>query len=894
MRNLIPSLLLLTACHSGKIAPTATVPELVATALKPKPNWKPPALRLGDSARPTRYLARLRIIPTEETFTGSIDVELVINQPLSILWLNGSELVVSQANLEIGGKSVRADPVPGGENFLGLAFESTVPAGNAKLHVQYTGRISSRDNHGIFKGKDHDQWYVASQFESIFARLAFPCFDEPSFKVPWQLTLQVPIQDLAFSNTPIVSEQEDGTGLKRVTFAETPPLPSYLIALAVGPYAVIDAGRAGMNQTPIRILTPKSRQGEARFAAEISSPILTQLESYFEIPYPYPKLDLLAAPNKRGAMENPGLVISDQTAMLAAPEEEKLTFRRRWAAVEAHELAHMWFGDSVSFAWWDDAWLSEALATWMSGRLVQRWKPEWHYRSQELLVLETAVSADRLPGARRIRQPIGTQDDIVNAFDAITYRKGAAVLGMFEHWIGAAPFQNGIQLYLRSHAGGNATAGDFLRALGEFGGPDLAPAFSSFLDQPGLPLVSVGLRCDRSAKPRLVLKQGRYLPYGAAAPPPQTWGIPFCARFRSGPKEGRVCALLKESEGEVPLLGSQGCPDWVLPNEGAFGYYQVQYEGNLLNRLLRTGLSRLTAPERIEVLENMLGLVVAGKLSAEDFLSQLSPFAKDPNHQVAVATFEALKSFRQELVPLSLHPAYARLVRRLWGERAKRLGWVRRSADDDDVQLERSAALPLVAIEGDERRLQTEAIRLAKSWIAEPSTLDADMVSPVLRAAARRGDALLFEAFHQAAKTAEPRAKRQLLDALGWFSDPELATSALALVLSDEFEPRYSIQILFSLANQDQTRPLAYEFVKQNFDLLVERLPRDAGAGLPGIARGFCEQALLADVRSFFDGRSTAFRGGPRVLNSTLEKIDLCVSLRTLQGPGLQAFLGRE
>lgn len=712
--------------------------------------------------------------------------------------------------------------------------------------------------------------------------------------MPWQLTLQVPIQDLAFSNTPIVSEQEDGTGLKRVTFAETPPLPSYLIALAVGPYAVFDAGRAGMNQTPIRILTPKSRQGEARFAAEVTPPILTQLESYFEIPFPYSKLDVLAIPNQRGAMENPGLVTVDLTALLAAPEEEKLTFRRRWAAVDAHELAHMWFGDSVSFAWWDDAWLSEAFATWMSSRLVQRWKPEWHHRSQVLLVLGTALKADQLPGARSIRQPIGTQDDIVNAFDAITYRKGAAVLEMFEHWIGEARFQSGIQLYLRSHAGGNATAGDFLQALGEFGGPDLAPAFSTFLDQPGLPLVSVGLRCDRSAKPKLVLKQERFLPYGAARPPPQAWGIPFCARFRSGPKEGRACVLLKQSDGEVPLLASQGCPDWVLPNEGAFGYYQVLYEGNLLNRLLRTGLSRLTDPERIEVLENMLGLVVAGKLSAQDFLSHLSPFAKDPTHEVAVATVQAVKSFREVLVPLSLQPAYAGFVRRLWGERAKRLGWHRGRADDDDVQLERRAVLPLVAIEGDERQLQTEAVRLAKSWIAEPSTLDADIVSPVLQAAARRGDALLFEAFHQAAKTAEPRAQRQLLDALGWFSDPELATSALALVLSDKFEPRYSIQILRSLANHEETRALAYEFVKQNFDLLVERLPRDAGATLPEIARGFCEPARLGDVRSFFDGRSTAFRGGPRILNSTLETIELCVSLRTLQGPGLKAFLGRE
>jgi alanyl aminopeptidase len=876
------------------MTPAATVPELVAAAIKPKANWKSPALRLGDAARPTRYAARLKIIPKEETFTGTIDIELVLNQPLSILWLNGSELVVSEANLEGGGKSVRADPVPGGENFIGFAFESTVPAGNAKLHVQYTGRISSRDSRGIFRGKDGDQWYVASQFESIFARLAFPCFDEPSFKVPWQLTLQVPTEDSAFSNTAIVSEQEDGAGLKRVTFGETPPLPSYLIALAVGPYAVVDAGRGGMNQTPIRILTPKSRKGEARFAAEITAPILTQLESYFEIPYPYSKLDLLAAPNKKGAMENPGLVTSEQTLILATPEEEKLTFRQKWAPVEAHELAHMWFGDSVSFAWWDDAWLSEAFATWMSSRLVHRWKPEWHHRSREVLIRADALRADQLLSARGIRQPIVTQDDIVNTFDAITYKKGAAVLAMFEHWTGEARFKNGIQLYLQLHAGGNATAGDFLRALGEFAGLDLAPALSSFLDQPGLPLISVSLRCDRTAKPVLVLKQGRYVPYGAAGPPPQRWSIPVCARFGSGPKEGRACVLLKESESELPLVTSQGCPDWVLPNEGAFGYYQVQYEGNLLNRLLRTGLNKLTAPERIEVLENMFGLLGAGKLSAQDFLSHLSPFAKDSNNEVALATAQTLKSFRERLVPPPLYPAYARFVRRLMGERAKRLGWNRRRADNDDVQLERRALLPLVAIEGEEHRLQEEAVRLAKGWIAEPSTLDADLVLPVLQTAARRGDAHLFEAFHQAAKkTTELRARLQLLDALGWFSDQELATSALALVLSDEFDPRHSLQILKSLANHEETRALAYEFVKRNFDLLVERLPRDAGAQLPQMAQGFCETARLADVRSFFDGRSTAFRGGPRILNSTLETIELCSSLRALQGPAVAAFLSK-
>jgi alanyl aminopeptidase len=389
-----------------------------------------------------------------------------VKQAVQTIWLNASEISVQQASLTAGGKTFTATTVPGGADFLGLQFDAPLPTGPAEIKIDYTGKVRQGASSGAFRMDDAGSTYIYTQFESTDARDVFPCFDEPSYKVPWQLTLHVPADDKAVSNTPVVTETTEGA-TKTYVFKETRPLPSYLIAFAVGPLEFVDAGHAGKNHFPVRIVTPKGKAGEAKYAAEVTATILTRLEDYFGIPFPYDKSDQVAVPVTFGfgAMENPGMVTYAQTLILAKPDNDTVNRRRGYAEVAAHELAHQWFGDLVTTAWWNDIWLNEAFATWMEQKLIAEWKPEWKTRIGDVGSKLGAERTDSLISSRKIRQEIQSKDDISNAFDGITYPKDAAVIGMFENWIGPDNFRKGVQSYLKQHSYKNATAGDFLDSI---------------------------------------------------------------------------------------------------------------------------------------------------------------------------------------------------------------------------------------------------------------------------------------------------------------------------------------------------------------------------------------------------------------------------------------------
>jgi alanyl aminopeptidase len=340
---------------------------------------------------------------------------------------------------------------------VGVKPSVPLASGRTVIRIEYRGELCARDNVGAFRVREGNDWYVYTQFESIFARRAFPCFDEPGIKVPWQLTLDVPAGNTALSNTSALSEtplEEGGkpTGMKRVRFGETRPLPSYLIAFAVGPFDIVDAGKAGRNATPVRIVTPRGQGALARYAVQVTPRLLEMTEEYTGIAHPYEKLDSIAVPRPGGAMENPGLITYASSLILAQPRDETPRFKQAYAHVAAHEIAHLWFGDLVTHAWWDDVWLNESFATWLSVKTIERFAPGWDIRAQDAHGRDYAMKNDALASARRIRQPIESTNDIFNAFDPITYAKGGAVLGMFENWIGEARFAQALRQYLSKHA----------------------------------------------------------------------------------------------------------------------------------------------------------------------------------------------------------------------------------------------------------------------------------------------------------------------------------------------------------------------------------------------------------------------------------------------------------
>ncbi len=857
----------------------------------PNQGSTPPKFRLpADVVGPLRYRVDLTVIPDQDTFTGAIDIDLQFTKPAAVLWLNAEKLAIKEASLTVEGVKFDVEVINESKDYVGFAFGHHVGPGPATLHIAYQGEVSRKDDQGIFQMKDGDRWYIYSQFEPIYARRAFPCFDEPGYKVPWQLTLHVKKDQMGLSNTPIVSETGTGDGMKTVKFAGTKPLPSYLVALAAGDMELVDAGTTGKKNTRVRIVVPHGHSAEAKYAAETTPTIVKLLENYFGIPYPYDKLDEVAIPLAGYAMEHPGLVTYGASIIIEKPDQDTLERQRLWVSVASHELAHQWFGDLVTTAWWNDIWLNEGFASWMANKNVNQYHPEWEMNISELNAYQGAMDNDALVSARQVSQPIESNHDVANAFDGITYNKGSALLNMFESYMGPEKFRAGVRRYLQKYEWKNATSAEFLSALA---GDDsrIASAFSSFLDQPGVPLVTAQLECHGGAA-QLGLTQQRFFPLGSSGAAPQLWKVPVCVRYPAGAGEARQCTLLDQGSAELRLTKAAGCPGWVEANAGAAGYYRVLYQGDLLADLLKNNAQVLSLPEKVALIGDIAALTSNGKIPLAKALALAPTLAGDPARQVVTKTMEITTGLEENLVLEDLLPRYRQYLLDLYGGRARSLGWKAKAGEGDDTRLLRPRILGVIANQAEDPEAIAEAKKLALAWLDDHKAVDPDMVRVVLATAARHGDRDLFDRMRAAAKKeTDENFRANLLFSLGLFQDPTIIKAALPIVLGDEFDSRESLDILFAPAQRRQTRDFVYDFVKQNWDHLIAKLPTDTGAFVPYVGEGYCDAAHRRDAENFFSGRSTKYTGGPRILTQVLEGIDLCIANKNAQEASVAEFL---
>ncbi|MBC7604659.1 MAG: M1 family peptidase, partial [Ramlibacter sp.] len=618
--------------------------NLPVSALAAAP--KPPVMQLGEDVKPLAYALDITIVPDQPRFTGRVDIDIDVAKPLSFFWINGSNLDIKQAVLTSGGAKFVAKASRGGEDFVGLRFAKTVPAGPAKLSIAYGAKFSLNETRGAFTQKERGEWYAYTQFEAPDARRAIPSFDEPRWKTPWTVTLNVKREHVAVANNPVESEKDMPGGMKQVRFTTTPPLPSYLVAFAVGPFDVVDGGTAGINKTPLRYIVPKGRASQVRYAKESTPRIVELLEDYFGRPYPYAKLDSVAIPITIafGAMENPGMITYKSSLIAATPERENDRFKQFYASIGAHEIAHQWFGNLVTMKWWDDVWLNESFATWMARKTVAKFNPEWDVASFRERERNQAMGTDRLSSTRQIRQPVLKRDDLGNAFDRITYDKGGAILTMFEGWVGEERFRDGVRAYLNKHTWGNASAEDFFAAIGQ-SDPVVAQGFSSFVMQPGLPIVDFLIDCTR--KPvAVVLKQSRFEPLAPAGKPLQKWTVPVCMRVEgqaAGDKP--MCTMVREQQERVELPAAASCPAWVLPNPGGTGYYLSRLEAKTAAALAAT---RFSDQEATTFINDQALLARSGALPWKQMLQAITPFTADTRPGVVAAAARAVHE---------LHPA---------------------------------------------------------------------------------------------------------------------------------------------------------------------------------------------------------------------------------------------
>jgi alanyl aminopeptidase len=853
----------------------------------------PPSLRLPASVRPEAYALTMHMSPTEEHFSGTVEIDLKVSAPTDVIWLHaGDNLDVKNVKLTGQGPMRDARIERGGEEMVGFGFSEPLASGAYKMTVMYEGKLPSRDGKGAYRQEEHGDWYIFTQFESTDARRAFPCFDEPGFKAPWRITIEAPKDQLVFANTPEDGQKPIANGWKSVSFATSKPLPSYLVAFAVGPFEIVDGGKAGEKQFPVRIIVPKGKSAEAAYAAKTTGEVVNRLEKYFGIPYPYEKLDHIAVPMKGGAMENPGLITYGTGTILGKPEDKSIRLERGYLGIASHELGHIWFGDFVTTAWWDDIWLNEAFATWISAKIVDQWHPEWDGAVNRVQSKNGVMGTDSLVSSRRIRQPIESKHDIANAFDGITYQKGGAVITMMEAFVGEEAFRKGVHEYLLAHAHGNATASEFLKEVGAHSGkPDVfAPTFSTFLDQPGVPLVSAELSCEKGAQPKLLLTQQRYLPQGSSGSTDQSWKIPVCASYPGG----KSCTLMTSGNAELPLTDTKTCPAWVNPNAGSTGYYRVLYKGDLLSRLLKANPKAIAVNERIGILGDALALVRSGRMQDGEVLALVPGLVHEGDRHLVGMTAGLVGGLSDRLVPDDLRPNYRRLITKLYSAKAKQLGWTPKAKEDDGTRLLRPSLLGLVARD-EKNELSAEARKLTEAWLTDRKAIDHDMLSTVLTTAARVGDRPLWDKLRaEAKKTPDRKERNQLLGAMAAFKDPQIVAENLQIVLSDEFDLRESITLLYGASNDSKTRQTAYDFTKANFEKLVSRMPRDWGAGLASVANGFCDAEHHADTEAFFKDKVGRFVGGPRSLAQTLESISLCQAQLGSRQASVSAFLKKQ
>ncbi len=863
------------------------LPIPLAIAQAPSPDLQPPEFRLPAGAAPTQYKVDLTLAPDKDTFAGVIEISVKFAQATTVLWLNAQNLTIQEAVLDYGGRKMNAKVLPQKDDFVGFAFDHAVEPGEATLRISYEGQVSRKDMEGIFQRKDGDHWYVYTQFENIAARKAFPCFDEPGFKVPWQLTLHVPKEFGAYSNTPMTSEADGPKGTKTVKFAQTKPLPSYLVTLAVGPFDVLNGRDAGTNKTKVRILYPKGHPGEAAYEAKITPDILEYLERYFGIPYPYEKLDEVAIPLAGYAMEHPGLVTYGSGFFLLKEGSSNLSLLRGAASVTAHELAHQWFGDLVTTAWWDDTWLNEGFASWMGDKVLGQYHPEWKVPIDDLNTIQEAMRKDELLSSRKVRQPIENNNDITNAFDNITYDKGNAVLAMFESYIGPEVFRKRIHEYLVKYSYRNATSSEFLSEIAG-GDAETIAALSTFLDQPGVPVVNAELQCN-AGKASLALAQKRFLPRGSQPKEEQLWNIPVCVRYPSGAGEQRECTLMKGKSATMALTHSDGCPAWFYGNADEASYYRVAYSADGLKAIVQAK-GKLTLNERVGFLGNLVALTRSSMLRGEA-LGIVPAFAHDASREVVTKTTDITAGLDRQLVPEELRPAYHRYLSDLYKERAEQLGTSPKAGESEDDKILRPILFEMMASEAQDPEFLALAKKLATDWLQGKAKPDPNTFQPAISAAAEHGDRELFDLLHAAAKKETVEDVRYAeLYALGQFRDPAILHDALTVALSDEFDPRFASVIFGGATGWPTSQDLLFQFMKENWDALIARTPVDVAGYLPGRMKYFCDAEHLAAVKEFFGPRVAKVEGGPRTLDQVVEGIGGCITSKQANQPSVVEF----
>jgi puromycin-sensitive aminopeptidase len=849
--------------------------------------------RLPSDIRPKSYDADLRIDMAEGRFEGLLTITLGLFEARREIVLHAVDLEVTSAAIASAEPRAATAGAATGQAGLAsadavsqtvtLAFAEELPAGPTKLIIGYRGAFSP-GLRGLYRAGP----LAVTQFETADARRLFPCFDEPAFKAVWRLTVSgVPDGAVALSNGVATRDEPDGRGTRRVTFAPTPPLSSYLVALIVGP--IVPSAAPRVRDIPICTWTTADKRHLAAFAQETASAVLPRLEDYFGLPYPFGKLDQIGVPDfEAGAMENAGAITFREVALLADPATAPLAVQKRVAEVITHELAHQWFGNLVTMEWWDDLWLNEAFATWMAYKIVDDWRPSWRIWMDFEGGKGVALALDALVSAHPIRAEIKNAEEAGESFDAITYEKGGAVLRMLEGFLGAEPFRDGIRLYMRRHREANATADDLWGALEEASGQPIVEMANGWIRQTGYPVIGLSIEHGAGGAPSFVtLHQRRFFAErGAAAHAPETrWLVPIVLRFRDAGGIREQPVLLAAETARVPIA-AQGPVAWCIGNAEARGFYRTAYDAETLARLL-PAVNELRPAERVVLISDAWALVRSGEAPIEQFLDLVASLRDELDHVVLDELVGRLSVIEHRFVADTDRDRFGAFVGDLFGARAAALGWAAQGGgpEDDEKRLRRSVLLrALVLLARTPEAVREARRRLPIATGSAPldplDPLDPNLLDIVVTAAARGADETLFEELRARARTdADPATKRRYLHAMARVESPALTQRAVELALGGDVPMQDFSSYLGVLLGNRATREATFRLIRDRWT--ETRAKADSPMILRRLVEGLAalpERRHLDEVRAFL--KAHPIDGAAQATAQTLERMQMDAALR--------------
>ncbi|MES2741243.1 MAG: M1 family metallopeptidase [Pseudomonadota bacterium] len=873
----------LTAAHAAQAAPDrpgAPTASARTTTQLPRNAW------------PSHY--RISLVPDAKaaSFAAQVTITLTVTEPGDSLTLNAADLVFTGAALRgAGGRmlqkaaEIALDPAKQSVTFR---FAAPLAKGQYQLTLDYTGKIGSQAE-GLF-ALDYDtpqgsRRALYTQFENSDARRVVPSWDEPDYKASFALDVTVPGADTAVSNMPVASSTDLGDGRKRVQFATSPRMSTYLLFLGAGDF---ERATTMVDGTELGVIAKRGALEQARFALEASTHLLRQYNDYFGVRYPLPKLDNIAAPGRSqffGAMENWGAIFSFEHVLLLDPAMSSQTDRENIYETLAHEMAHQWFGNLVTMRWWDDLWLNEGFASWMESRMTARLHPEWHTELGAIQVRELAMGRDSLTTTHPVVQRIATVEQASQAFDTITYQKGESVIRMLEAYVGAHAWRDGVRAYMRAHAYGNTVSNDLWSKIEHAAGKPITAIAHDFTLQQGVPMIRVGEPVCAGGKTKVALSQDEFTK-DRPQKPALSWRVPVIAQVVGQAKPVPVRALVASGQA---TLSMPGCAP-VLINAGQTGYYRTLY-GPKNFAALASHFGRLAPIDQLGLMADSWSLGMAGLQPASDFLELSGAAGSATNPQVwgkISSVFGTINQMyrgeptrRQAFADFGL----ARLRPVL-----AQVGWQARPGESAPVTNLREELIETMSDLGD-RDVIAQARRRYAADASDPSAMPAALRKTILRVVARHADQATWDRLHAAAKAEKtPLVKNQLYDLLASSRDPALAQRALDLALTDEPGATNTPAMLSRVAHEHSD--LAFDFAVAHLEQVNARIDFSSRSRyFASLAAASADPAMIDKLRVY--AQANLPQGARGDAETAAADIAYRVQVRRERLPAIDSWLAR-